>query len=258
MLLPRLYVNGFPKAGLHLAELMVSTLFKPANPGHNWYGTNAWTAETLRLDKAVVMAIVKPGHYLKGHSGWSAELNKMMVGLQVGMVFVYRDLRDVVVSQAYHILSKNPNLIHPARELYSKDLQSVMCEVIAGVGDKDGIMARWQSFAPWLDLTWVFPVKYADLLHRPEKVASRFFDYILSLRLTYDGIDAMQVDRAYKNKLVQAMVNNMHNTHTVTYRKAKTRQWRYEFTPEHVQLFKQYDPQNVLMQLGFEKRQDWH
>ncbi|MBU2099597.1 MAG: hypothetical protein KKD00_12600, partial [Gammaproteobacteria bacterium] len=69
----RLYLNGFPKSGLHLAELMVSAIFKPVRPDHNWYGTNAWTTELKNLDKSPKLAAIEPGHYLKGHSGWSEE-----------------------------------------------------------------------------------------------------------------------------------------------------------------------------------------
>ena len=110
---PRLYVNGFPKSGLHLSTQMVNCLFEPVSTENNWYGTNAWTLSRHSLDQAVdKFSEIKPRHFLKGHAGYMSELDELCDVLRVAMLLIYRDLRDVVVSQTYHILSENENLHH--------------------------------------------------------------------------------------------------------------------------------------------------
>ena len=256
--LPRLYLNGFPKSGLHLSELMVGSLYEPMRKAHNWLGTNPWDTEMINIEKLPVLACMEKNQFIKGHSGWTQDLEDMLVGLQIGMVMVYRDLRDVVVSQAYHILSDDERLKHPSRDMYPDDLHEVMKMVITGVGDKDGIFARWDTYQPWLSKSWVLPVKYEDMIKRPEKVVKQFYLYGYSLELAHNGIDEIKISADSKNQICNMIVSQMRRKDTITYRKGKTKQWRYEFDKEIIDLFKKHDKNNVLMQLEFEKNKDWH
>ena len=258
LVLPRLYLNGFPKSGLHLAELMVGSIFQQAFPDWNWYGTNAWNTEPKNLDKSAKLAIIQPGSYLKGHSGYSEDIKNMLIGLQIGMVFIYRDLRDVAVSQTYHILSDRESLMHPAREYYAKDFNTVLKQVISGINEYDGLLSRWKIFSPWMDKFWVLPVRYDEMLKRPEKAAGRFFDYFHRLAVTFAGKEEIKIDKDVKTRTVKRMVGKMRQRQSITFRKGKTGEWRYEFKKEHADLFKEHDTDNVLLKLGFEKNKDWH
>jgi len=256
MQLPPLYLNGFPKSGLHMADLMVSEVYKPFMT-KNWLGTNAWTNIRLNMDKLSVLALLKPGQYIKGHSGHSQELETMLTGLGFCVVLIYRDLRDVVVSQAYHILSDNEDLKHPAREIYPDDLEGVMRLVITGISDYDGIFSRWASFEPWLSKPWVFPIKYRDLRLQTNRIARDFLHYLVSMELLQTGETEMKLNRAVVNQLIENIVQRTKRK-SVTFRKGKTGGWRYEFTPEITQLFKKYDKTETLVRLGFEKNRNWN
>jgi len=256
MILPPLYLNGFPKSGLHMADLMVGELYKPFMT-KNWLGTNAWTNVRLNMDKLSVLSLVKPGQYIKGHSGHSQELETMLTGLGFCVVLIYRDLRDVVVSQAYHILSDDENLKHPARELYPDNLQEVMKLVITGIYEYDSIFARWESFETWLSKPWVFPITYRDLRLQTNRVARDFLHYLVSMEMLQTGQREMQMNRAAVNQVIYGMVERTKRK-SVTFRKGKPGQWRYEFTPELVRLFKQNDKTDALVRLGFAKNRNWN
>jgi len=256
MILPPLYLNGFPKSGLHMADLMVGELYKPFMT-KNWLGTNAWTNVKLNMDKLSVLSLVKPGQYIKGHSGHSKELETMLTGLGFCVVLIYRDLRDVVVSQAYHILSDDENLKHPARELYPDNLQEVMKLVITGIYEYDGIFARWESFEPWLSKPWVFPIKYRDLRLQTNRVARDFLHYLVSMEMLQTGRREMQMNRIAVNQLIYDMVERTKHK-SVTFRRGKPGQWHYEFTPEIRKLFKEYDKTDALIRLGFVKNRNWN
>jgi len=256
MNLPPLYLNGFPKSGLHMADLMASALYAPFMT-KNWLGTNAWTNMKLNMNRLSILSLLKPGQYIKGHSGHTEELERMLTGLGFCVVLIYRDLRDVVVSQAYHILSDDENLKHPARELYPNDLQGVMKTVITGLSEYDGIFDRWAEYEKWLYKPWVLPVKYCDMRKHTNRVARDFLKYVASMEMFYSGKKELQVSRDAINQQINAMISNTRKK-SITFRKGKTGQWRYEFTPEIVSLFKEYDKTDALVRLGFEKDRNWH
>jgi len=231
-----LYLNGFPKSGLHLAELMVSSLYAPAYD-RTWFGTNAWTTDKLNMKRLAVLATIDKGEYMKGHSGWSKELEDMLIGLQVCMVFIYRDLRDVVVSQAYHIKSDSEDLKHPGRDLYTGDLQDTMQAVISGLDENDNLFIRWKNFKRWIGKPWVFAVRYEDLLHKPHRVAGDFIKFLIGFELRATGKDQVNLDKRAYNHLVNKIATATRKKDTVTYRKGKTKQWKREFAPDTMKLF---------------------
>ena len=251
---PRMYINGFPKSGLHLAERMVVSMFDPVRGDYNWYGTNPWSTERRNLEEAATLAVIQPGQYLHGHTGWLKTMEELFIGLEIGMVLVYRDLRDVVVSQAYHILSDSDMLNHPARDLYSDNLQEVMRDVIVGIDRFDGIFERWDTYAPWLEKDFVFPITYREMLRKPQKAAKRFLEY--SLGLAYD--EDFYIEEGLKEMLIENMVAMLKQRTSATFRKGKTGGWKDAFTPELVELFKEHDKNNVMVKLGFEKDNRWH
>lgn len=256
MNLPPLYLNGFPKSGTHMADLMVEKIYKPFMY-KNWLGTNAWTDKPVALERLPILSLLKPGQYIKGHAGYSEDMEKMLTGLGFCVIFIYRDLRDVVVSQAHHILSNNKDLYHPARELYPDNLQDVMKVVIEGFTEHDGVFARWASFEPWLSKPWVFPIRYRDLRLQTNRIARDFLHYLASMDMFYSGKQAMQLDRKTVNRFVDEIAKNTKQK-TVTFRKGRVGSWRDEFTPELVMLFKKHDKNDALIRLGFEKNRNWN
>ena len=95
-------------------------------------------------------------------------------------MFVYRDLRDVAVSQAHHILNEDDKrFVHPDKAAY-RDLgcfSRVLRAVIEGMGNYPGVVDRWKLYAPWLDREWVCPVRFEDLIGDREGQAERILTY---------------------------------------------------------------------------------
>ena len=254
---PKLYINGFPKSGLHLAQQMIYRMFDPVNPDDNWYGTNPWTVLKFDLDKAIdKISTITPGHYLKGHMGYMPELDELFTLLDVAMVFIYRDLRDVAVSQTYHIMTDDGKTYAPRSQyshLTTKD--EVMLSVIEGKGIFAGVVERWNDYAPWLDMSHVHSIRFEDMVKKPEKVAGDFFDWVYGLALSRD--DAY-LDKTVRRESIDLMVSEMKKKfERSTFRKGTTAQWKREFTHEHVTAFKATDKDNALYKLGYARKTDW-
>ena len=258
---PKLYLNGLPKSGIHLAQQMVACLFKQVKPENNWFGTNPWTIERYELDKVIdEFTAIRSQHYLKGHTGYMTEIDRLFETLHLAMLFVYRDLRDVVVSQTYHILNDDKDkYIHMGRWVYdqlgAESKEAVMWECIVGNETLPGVIDRWNEYEPWMDLPYVHTVRFEDMIQKPEKVASEFFDWVYGIAIAEDDLYLQgDVRREAINLMVAEMKKKFERS---TFRKGTSGQWKREFTPEHVAAFTETDKDNVLYKLGYAKQVDW-
>ncbi len=256
---PKMYLCGFPKSGIHAADRMAMGMFQESKPGNNWYGTNAWGVEKHYLEEAAVrLGAVKRGHYIKGHTGYLKSLEAVLVGLGIGLVLVYRDLRDVVVSQAHHILNidDNAELYHPGSDLYADNLEEIMIQIINGVPGYDGIIDRWETYAQWLERDWILPMRFEDMIKTPERECGRFFDYAYELAKTDSNVVGVLLDTNIRNVAINGMLLEMQQAQmSPTFRKGKVGGWKREFTPETVKAFKAKD-NDWLYKLGYAKK-DW-
>jgi len=247
------YLCGFPKAGLHMVEQAMSVFASPIAK-NNWVGTTAWRGEIAfpetMLEAALTLA---PGTYAKGHAAYTAELEQRFYSLGVGFVFVYRDLRDVVVSQANHIIrAEGEKLKHPGADLYRAmdSYEDILIAIIEGLNEYVGIFERWELFAGWLRTDWTFKVRYEDMRRRDKATCRDLYEYALSInpemRQPITPEDAT-------NEMV-ARVRNRKNS--VTFYKGKIGGWEKSFTPRVVDCFKAHDP-GWLAELKYAKDNNW-
>lgn len=258
---PKVFINGFPKSGLHLTELMVTCMAKPF-VDKPWIGSfkgNAWLNEYQ--DYEFVKArfwCPTPDTYVKGHCGYTEEIAKMLFDFDFAVIFVCRDLRDVAVSQSYHVSMDDDRLVHPDKEMYQslKSHDEVLKAVITGLGDYPGLIDRWEQYAGWFDTQWALKLHFEHILHNPRGTAELMIRYIYGraaqvkgMRINLNGTDV--------DHLVDTMLKMSKRTDlSVTYRKGTTGQWRAEFTPEITELFKERAG-DWLIRMGYEKDNDW-
>src|SRR5574341_2479933 len=91
-----LYLCGFPKAGLHALELLVTAFMQPEIEfGRSWFGmnsTNGWGNELQNVMTAIpAMKAIRPGYYAKGHTPYVPQLANALVELDIRVAFIYRD-----------------------------------------------------------------------------------------------------------------------------------------------------------------------
>ena len=235
-------------------------LYEWADSENVWYATNAWTIARHSLDKAVdKMESIKPRHMLMGHTGYLPEIHQLFDALQIAMLMVYRDLRDVAVSQTYHILDdKNGTLNHPGRDDYSRDKHEALLQVIQGIEGWPGLIERWDVFEGWLNLPFVFSVRFEDMIKKPRWCAKRFFQWIYSVAIGNAGETSAYFDMELQKRIVDHMVLEMaQKQESTTFRRGKSGAWKREFSPEHVKAFKEADTNNALLRLGYANRANW-
>ena len=262
----KFYCNGFPKSGLHLLTTLVRPLVEPLrNNGAFdlgvWAGTfsgYSWTDEWIPIERvAFKIGRMGAGQYLKAHSGYREDLAEFLRLLGLAHIFVYRDFRDVAVSQARHIMvADNEKLSHADAELYLElgGFDEILEAVIVGIDRFPGVMHRWELFAPWLDVDWTLSVKYEDLLLDRRVWAEKILMYALER-----APSVFEVELNLREGVVEVVLNAMVSTSEMkelspTFREGSTGKWREHFTSRHERLFKETDKNSWLARLGYA---DW-
>ena len=261
---PKLFISGLPKSGLHVAVRYALGMLTQWDPEDNWYGTNAWhnrpNVEILK-GAGMILGSVERGQYIKGHLAYVKAVERLLQILGFGLMFVYRDLRDVVVSQAYHFLSEDEvRFLFPHRDKYrGKSLESVMLTSINGDENVDPLFDRWDKFSGWLDCDWVLPMRFEEMILRRERAAKTFFEYIFNLALKDSGVveGHLHNDRVKKAAIQCILAETKMREKSPTFRKGKVGEWKREFTTAVTAAFKERDVNNWLIELGYAKNKDW-
>ena len=259
---PRAYLNGFPKSGLHLLEQMVGLMLGRSDVGtggSQWIGTYKWHSWTMIWQDVGRMlwrlSCQERGTYLMGHAGYHDDIRRMLDYGNILHILIYRDLRDVAVSQAHHIFDEDQAAWqHEHKDFYRMlgGFDEVLSAVIEGIGPYPGVVKRWTEYAPWLQCDEVLALKFEEMRAQPLESAARII-----LRLVKSATERLEgnafgveMDPEDVKRLAQRMVDATKQP-SPTFRKGKAGGWREEFKPEHVALFKKHDPDDWLGRLGY-------
>lgn len=257
---PRIYVNGFPKSGTHLGEQIVSALALPMNTSNGpWAGCfrdHSWTTHWI-ADKRVFrqLGFIRDGTYAKGHLGYREDLMHFLWGIGASVIFIYRDLRDVAVSLTNHILNDQTHS-HP--EWY-KDMgfDAALLAVIQGLGPYAGVVDRWEQYAGWLDIDWVYSVKYEDLIANREEKCGEIMEYVLGHAGRFRGYSVEIPPEEYAKGLERMIRRSSRTDLSPTFRKGQPGEWREVFKEGHRAAFRFADENGWLVKLGYEDAADW-
>lgn len=261
--------NGFPKSGTHLLVQMVHPMaaFQEGTEGglfeKPWAGTfidNSWTTNWSPLEHTCYkLGRVSNGRMVKAHLGHSEPLAEWMRLAGLVHIFIYRDLRDVAVSQAHHIInSEEERFAHPAAMVYPlDDFDEVLALVISGHRRFPGVIERWKCYAPWLEVEWTLSVRFEDLRTEPKEWAGNIFRHGMRRNAeVWDRTVTFDPDGLGAVTNVMAKASQQHER-SATFRKGNIGDWRDSFTERHIDLWKEYDPERWLVKLGYE-RAEWY
>lgn len=183
--------------------------------------------------------------YSKRYGGWLADRN-------FAHFFIYRDPRDVVVSEAHYLTRMNRwHRLHK----YFKSLDTVEDRISFSIMghefldvpyDYPNIAERFRRYMPWIDHDDVCAVKFEDLLAKAETTVAKMVRYYA--RKSGRNFDASHVTE----QAIQSI--NPENSHT--YRRGDKCRWKKTFTEEHKRQFKEIAG-DLLIELGYVNNKIW-
>lgn len=262
------YLNGFPKSGLHWIVGLLGPLSKPVDLDPVWstawsgsFREHAWSEDWIPSTAILYRTgRLTDGRFVLAHCGYKPEIERFIWYLGAAMVFIYRDFRDVAVSQAHHILDDDDErFIHSDKDYYRQmdGFDEVLEAVIVGTEKWPGIFQRWRHYAGWLDVDWVHRVSYEDIDADPWAAAYALAGYGFRRMAGVYGLD-LQLEPMDVIALADKMVvnGNRHDS-SPNFRRGGTGHWREYFTPEIKTAFKEADRDGWLVKLGYEVDDGW-
>ena len=252
---PPVFGNSKPKSGSHLL-LQVLNGFTQIMP-YRYVAADpirTITREGRRRQPKELLADLR--HLPSGVIGWgyveaSSENTAFMC--QPGRVnyFIYRDPRDMLVSQVFFATDMNEE--HGMHAYYNSlpDFNERLKVAITGI-DRDGlhmvsVKQRYEGVFQWLEQQQVMCIRFEDMIDNRNATLNAMLE---------------QVEKTgYKiptprQEAISLLVEAIQPRKSHTFRSGKTGAWREHFTVEHRKLFKEVAG-DLLVRLGYERNNDW-
>ena len=252
---PPIFANSKPKSGSHLLLQVMNGLtqimpykYVDADP------VRTITYEGRRKTKEEILVDLK--HTPNGVIGWGyvdATPENASFLTSAGRVnyFIYRDPRDMLVSQVFFATDMHEE--HGMHAYYNSlpDVGARLNVAITGI-DRDGlkmvsVMQRYEGVFAWLDQKNTMCIRFEDLINNRDATLLKMLDEVEKT--------GYKVPASRENALT-VLVDAIQPKKSHTFRSGKTGGWTQHFTEDHKKLFKDVAG-DLLIRLGYEKNNDW-
>lgn len=212
-------------------------------PGARYYGSFIAQSPSLSLRErsqdqlsSMIDAIV-PGEVLGAHLHYSVETQNALSRRNALHLFIWRDPRDVIVSEAHYLAEMNR--WHAMHQSFAalKDPQDRIKLAINGDGTDRYRCAkdRINAYMHWRDAPGCLSFSYEELTNQNRLLAAleRIMDRFETLGGKIDDRDELQ----------QQMIKAIDPGKSHTFNKGGTGRWRKEMSDENVALLKEMMPE---------------
>lgn len=246
-----IFVAGYPKSGTTWVENFISNI-----PGYN-PRVLAGSREIIRQHNLPADAFSAIPRYaysaIKTHITPSSQNIDILVKNGIHKVIVmYRDPRDIIVSNYYHVLKDNPWMVNgPEYANYNamtkQDALSHSMNLI--VDDYCSWVRGWMEVAKLTSGIECFFVRYEDLRNNRKDIFKNILSFF-GIRLSEEQF--VSVIQASENKSGYGREPGTRSTK----RKGASGDWKKELSRQQQEVIKEKAGQ-FLVELGYESGLDW-
>ncbi|MEX2093799.1 MAG: sulfotransferase domain-containing protein [Pirellulales bacterium] len=252
---PPVLANSFPKSGTHLLVQIIEGLPGRVNYGA-FLGSEISSFQLRERSSDSTRRFIRgfvPGEIIRGHLYYEPQYAEELAARHAVHYFIYRDPRDVVVSEAHYLRDMNRwHRLHP----YFRKAASIEDAIMLSINGLEppvgrinypNIAARFASYSGWLERNDCLSIRFEDLVseRQPELVRQIAEFYAPRTGTPFD------VDAA-----VQTMSTLIAPQKSHTFRSGKKAGWQREFTPAHRERFAELAG-DLLVRLGYEPDLAW-
>ena len=252
---PSMFGNAKPKSGSHLL-LQILNGFTQIMPYKYVEADPIRTIEKKGRRKTEEEVLDELEQIPQGVIGWgyiepSPQNIAFLCQPQRVNYFIYRDPRDMLVSQVFFATDMNEE--HGMHEYYKAlpDFGERLKVAITGI-DQDGlymvsVKQRYASVLEWREQPNVMCIRFEDLINDRDATLDAMLDEVESIGYKIP---------TPRKKALSILVEAIQPQKSHTFRSGKVGGWQEHFTEEHKQLFKDVTG-DLLVKLGYEENQNW-
>ncbi len=252
---PPVFGNSKPKSGSHLL-LQILNGFTQIMP---YRYVDADPIRTIKKDGgrksadgiASDLRNVPPGVIGWGYVEASPENVAVLCQPNRVNYFIYRDPRDMLVSQVFFATDMHEE--HGMHAYYNSlpDFAARLNVAIIGI-DRDGlkmvsVKQRYEGVFQWLEQKHVMCLRFEDLINNRDVTLNAMLDQVEKTGYRIP---------TPREKALSVLVDAIQPRKSHTFRSGKTGGWKQHFTEDHKKLFKDVAG-DLLVRLGYEKDNDW-
>ncbi len=248
--------NSFPKSGTHLLIQILEVL-----PGIKDWGYFLASTPSFRFREIPPSRMAKKINKIVGdelvgaHLHYSDAILNAIEKNNLIHFFIYRDPRDVVISEAHYLTDMNS--WHYLSKYFKSlpdlprriDFSILGTEMIQLKVEYPNIAQRFYKYKPWISCTNVCAIRFEDLIsEKREKVISKIYRFYIERTSTSNYIEEYD--------FLSKVTFNINPANSHTFRSGKSGNWKTTFTERQKDLFKEIAG-DLLIELGYEKDYNW-
>ncbi|MCI5136197.1 MAG: hypothetical protein D3920_14275 [Candidatus Electrothrix sp. AW2] len=247
--LPKILVNSIPKSGTNLLMSIVHLVPDIKQKSPFIYGSSIHDDRDRFAYIELLGLEPQNGDVVGGHIPYGKEIDEWIKKNKLKHIFIFREPRDVTVS-LYHYIMKDISRKHPYYDLYAsfKTDHERLMKPITGYGDGcheyrisrndiPSIAMVYEAYKGWLETDGILLVRYEELISNRREQVERILRFL---------------DINLRSKEVDYIVNEGFNPKRAhTFRKGISGGWLDEYTPEHIQAFKDVFSLELLNEWGY-------
>jgi hypothetical protein len=248
---PPVLANSLPKSGTHLLVRLLESLPDLRDYGAflaSMHSSFVFRERSMRSTMRYIDTIV-PGELLRAHLYFDPEYRARLSAKHVIHYFIYRDLRDVAVSEAHYFRTINRwHRLHPVFRQMSTEqaITAAICGISDSRFDYPNIAVRFKKYQGWVDARDVCAISYESLRCHDRRPALQKIIRFYTERCptAFDADSAMaEIDKACERR-------------SHTFRSGHAGGWQMEFSDRHKTMFKEIAG-DLLVSLGFAESNAW-
>lgn len=245
-------INSIPKSGTHFAEQFFANLNEVKNFDY-FIAQQPTFPHKLRSEKKIKSMIsnIKGSELVRSHIHFSEKIHLLLLKKNILMIFIYRDPRDIALSEAYYLY--NMNKFHSAHKYFKKEKTSRdrLKMSIEGINspniDFKNIGERVNPYIQWKTkkLDNVLAISFEEMKNDTDKAISLIYNFLVEKKFLKNENISFDI---FSKKVKKSI--NPKKSHT--FRKGKTGRWKLEFDNDMLDIFYKND-NGITKDLGYKE-----
>ena len=252
---PPILINSIPKSGTHLLYQIFNNNPRGIVDNLSFIASMPSFTQQVQETNTLINKIkkIKKGELVRGHLFYNEQTAKALYEKNIINYFIYRDPRDIVISEANYLYNMNKwHRLHKYFRKFPNLDDRIMFSIKGNSFYKTyvkypNIVERFNKYKGWLTSTNVYSIKYEELVgsNRDDEICKIMNNYLHQMS-----------EELYLNDLVSKAIANIDPSKSHTFREGGTQKWKKYFNKEHKNVFKELGG-DLLIDLDYEKDFNW-